>query len=93
METHEFGTVLCLFSISRAGFSSVARKPLRSVRVQFAMQASHVSRAIRYLFQASWLSVETFCPLMRIGFLYYNCLNLISRLTTPTLYRILYRQY
>ena len=33
METHEFGTVFCLFSISRAGFSSVARKPLRSVRV------------------------------------------------------------
>ena len=49
METHEFGTVfVCLFSISRAGFSSVARKPLRSVRVQFAMQASHVSRAIHY---------------------------------------------
>ena len=33
METHEFGTVFCLFSISRAGCSSVARKPLRSVRV------------------------------------------------------------
>ena len=32
METHEFGTVF-LFSISRAGCSSVARKPLRSVRV------------------------------------------------------------
>ena len=43
METHEFGTVfVCLFSISRAGFSSVARKPLRSVRVQF--QATEANR-------------------------------------------------
>ena len=32
-ETNKFVTVFCLFSISRAGFSSVARKPLRSVRV------------------------------------------------------------
>ena len=45
------------------------------------------------LFQASWLSVEASSSLMRIGFLYYNCLDLISRLTTPILYRILYRQY
>ena len=59
METHEFGTVLCLFSISRAGFSSVARKPLRSVRVNGvgsheigpgfnSRRRSHVSRAIHY---------------------------------------------
>ena len=27
------------------------------------------------LFQASWLSFEAFCSLMRIGFLYYNCLG------------------
>ena len=27
------------------------------------------------LFQASWLSVEAVSPLMRIGFLYYNCLG------------------
>ena len=27
------------------------------------------------LFQASWLSFEAFTSLMRIGFLYYNCLG------------------
>ena len=30
---------------------------------------------------------------LMIRFLYYNLLDLISRLTTPTLYRILYRPY
>ena len=96
----------CLFSISRAGFSSVARKPLRSVRVHFAMQASHEigsgfnSRRRSHVLGAIHYFIPSLVALGRgiyislmIRFLYYNCLDLISRLTTPTLYQILYRQY
>ena len=62
------------FSISRAGFNSVARKPLRSVPGSIpARELCFESHST--LFQASWLSFEAFTSLMRIGFLYDNCLG------------------
>ena len=71
-ETNEFGTVFCLFfdqfepgrvrDASEPGFSSRRRKPCFESRSTT-------------LFQASWLPFEAFSPLMRIGFLYYNCLG------------------
>ena len=71
METHEFVTVFCLFSISRAGFSSVARKPLRSARVNGvgsheigsgfnSCKGAMFRKPFTTLFQASWLSFEAF---------------------------------
>ena len=45
-----------------SGFNSRRRKPCFE---------SHSTT----LFQASWLSFEAFTSLMKIGFLYYNCLG------------------
>ena len=45
------------------------------IRVQFPAREPCFESHSTTLFQASWLSFEAFCSLMRIGFLYYNCLG------------------
>ena len=45
------------------------------IRVQFPAKEPCFESHSTALFQASWLSFEAFTSLMRIGFLYYNCLG------------------
>ena len=45
------------------------------IRVQFPARDPCFESHFTTLFQASWLSFEAFTSLMRIGFLYYNCLG------------------
>ena len=46
-------------------------EPSGSIRARGSCFETHSTA----LFQASWLSFEAFTSLMRIGFLYYNCLG------------------
>ena len=45
------------------------------IRVQFPARVPCFENHSTTLFQASWLSFEAFISLMRIGFLYDNCLG------------------
>ena len=45
------------------------------IRVQFPSRGPCFESHSTTLFQASWLSFEAFTSLMRIGFLYDNCLG------------------